>query len=96
VATDTVYSDTLAVDMLEEFVDDITFYCSDGNREYDDKDALTEMEPCMPFDIASIVSHHDSSCPKVALCEAVPSLKEMMYHNQGPHLGKSGIGSLHL
>ncbi len=56
---------------------EIIFFSSDDNEEYDDKDILLEMEPCMPFS-TQMFPHHDGIFLQ-ALCELEPSSMEMIH-----------------
>jgi len=51
------------ISMQEEFVEELTFHCSDANREYDNKDVLIDIKPCMmPFG-TQLFPHHDNGFP---------------------------------
>jgi len=76
------------VSMLDDFEEEITFYCSDGNREEKDDDVLMEIKPCTPFG-TQLFPHHDDISPQ-APCEVVPASKEMMHHKQAHHDDFSG------
>jgi len=63
------------VTMFEDIEEEITFYCSDGNRD-DDEDILMVIEPCAPFGI-QLFPHHDNIFPQ-APCDVV-------YHGDFSH-----------
>jgi len=71
------------VSILDNFEEEITFYCSDGNREDDDEDVLMEIKPCTPFG-SLLFPHHDDVFPQ-APCEAVPTSRETMHHKHACH-----------
>jgi len=93
-ATDTLYSDTFAVDMLEdEIEEEIVFSPSGNNEEYNDEDIRLQIELCIPFGTRMFPHHEDTFLQ--ALCELVLSPIEMTCQKHVPHyLDDFGDGEL--
>jgi len=68
--------------MLEDFEEEIIFYCSDGDKEEDDEDVLMEIEPCTPFG-TQLFPNYNNSFPQ-APCEVAHASREMIHQKQEP------------